>query len=80
MPTTHWKPSVQSWGDLAYGEVMDAFFGQVKTRAVAICIWFLAFNSGVSIEDIESLAQQDPEIQSKKGQVKKISPRTRTCG
>ena len=73
MPTNNCLPIEQSWSDLAHREIMVAFPGQLKSRAVALCVWVLARKPDATREEMELVADADPELESRGKDGKKIS-------
>jgi hypothetical protein len=73
MLATEWEPIEKNWGDLAHQEVMTTFDGQLKTRAVALCVWYLSVQPEVTPYEMETLARRDPDIE-KRADGAKINP------
>jgi hypothetical protein len=65
MLATEWEPIEKNWGDLAHQEIMTAFEGQLKTRAVALCVWHLAVEPEATPYELETLARRDPDIETR---------------
>lgn len=63
MPVTNWTPTETNWGDFAHHEIMCTFEGQLKTRAVALCVWNLASSPSATPYEIETIARRDGEIE-----------------
>ena len=65
MLATNWTPTELNWGDFAHHEIMREFEGQLKTRAVALCVWNLAQSPDATPYEIETLARRDRDIEQR---------------
>ncbi len=73
MPKSDWKPNEMTWGELARLETVRAFPEKTGSRAIALCTWCLAQDPDMSLDDIESMAERDPDIPRTTADGKKIS-------
>ena len=72
MPKSDWKPVEKSWGELAQRETMQALSPKPGSRAIALCAWCYAQDPDHAANDVEALAQRDPEIPATTANGKKL--------
>ncbi|MFQ5504327.1 MAG: hypothetical protein ACE5F1_05940, partial [Planctomycetota bacterium] len=73
MPQADWEPIEKVWGELAHREVLVAYPSRIKSKGVALCVWCLAQDRAIPLDDIEAIASEDPDIEPRKPGGKKIS-------